>query len=511
MQNAPRTIPAETDLLIIGSGTGGATLAGIVARDTDHRVTLVEAGPDYGPPDRSVWPADLLDPRPGATSHDWGYEGIAHSAQPEPINYWRARVIGGCSSHNYCNASVGHRCDYDGWANMGNPGWNWDSVAPAFDRAKEAMRVHTPSVEELTPYHVAYLDGAAEVGIPRVSEFNNPDEAKGVAPFPVNVSDGMRWNSAFAYIDPVRHKPNLNIVDNALVERVVLEGSKATAVEVFADGQRHTIRARRIVVAGGAYCSPAILMRSGIGDPDQLHRIGINTLHSLPGVGQNLTDHPLLLLLFNPTDKLEKQMAQLGGTARRSEVRTMAKIPSPHCSEGFDLDLISRTLYWPDTDEMQYGIVITMVAPRSRGRLTLTSADPEAKPVIDIGYLTDGPENDLNAVVDGVEISRSIGATIARAGLIDGEKDPGVSTSSRQGLGQWVQRTVNSFAHPSCTCRMGPASDNTAVVDHNGKVHGIDSLYVCDASIFPVVMRAPTNLPTAMVAEHLAARIGDIR
>ncbi len=508
MQNAPRTIPNETDLLVIGAGTGGATLAGIVARDTDHRVTLVEAGPDYGPPDRSVWPADLLDPRPGATSHDWGYTGLAHSAQADHINYWRARVIGGCSSHNYCNASVGHRCDYDGWANMGNPGWDWDSVAPAFARAQEAMRVHAPQVEDLTPYHVAYLDGAAEVGIPQVAEFNNPDEEKGVAPFPINVSDGMRWNSAFAYLDPVRHKANLNIVDNALVERVVLEGDRAVAVEVFADGQSHTIRARRIVVAGGSYCSPAILMKSGIGEADALQRVGVKAVHNLPGVGQNLTDHPLLLVLFNPTDKLEKQMTQLG---RRSEIRTMAKIPSPHCSEGFDLDLISRTLHDPETDEMQYGVVITMVAPRSRGRLSLTSADPEAKPVIDIGYLTDGAENDLGAVVDGVEIARTIGASITRAGLIDGEKDPGASVTSRQGLGQWVQRNVNSFAHPSCTCRMGPASDGGAVVDHNGKVHGIDGLYVCDASIFPVIMRAPTNLPTAMVAEHLAARIGDIR
>ena len=160
---------------------------------------------------------------------------------------------------------------------------------------------------------------------------------------------------------------------------------------------------------------------------------------------------------------------------------------------------------------MQYGVVITMVAPRSRGRLTLTSAEPEAKPVIDMGYLTDSAENDLNAVVDGMEISRSIGATIARSGLIDGELAPGTPVTTRQGLGQFAQRSVSTFAHPSCTCRMGPASDGGAVVDHNGKVHGVDGLYVCDASIFPVVMRAPTNLPTAMVAEHLAARIGDIR
>ena len=511
MQNAPRSIPNETDLLIIGGGTGGATLAGIVARDTSQRVTLVEAGPDYGPPDPEKWPADLLDPRPGSTSHDWGYDGVAHRAQPEAIPYLRARVIGGCSSHNYCNASVGHRCDYDGWAKMGNPGWDWESVAPAFARAQQAMRVHTPDAEGLTPYHVSFLDGAAEVGIPRVPEFNNPDEATGVAPFPVNVSGGMRWNSAFAYLDPVRSRPNLNIVDNALVERVVLQGDRAVAVEVFADGERHTIQARRIVVAGGAYCSPAILMKSGIGDPSALERIGVEPSHSLTGVGQNLTDHPLLLLRFNPTDKLEKQMAQLGEVARRSEVRTMAKVPSPHCGEGFDLDLISRTLYYPETDEMQYGVVITMVAPRSRGRLTLTSGDPEAKPVIDMGYLTDGAENDLNAVVDGVEISRTIGATIARAGLIDGEMDPGAAVSTRQGLGDWVQRSVTTFAHPSCTCRMGPANDSGAVVDHNGQVHGIDGLYVCDASIFPVVMRAPTNLPTAMVAEHLASRIGDIR
>ena len=474
-------------------------------------MTLVEAGPDYGPPDPDRWPADLLDPRPGSTSHDWGYSGIAHAVQSGPIPYLRARVIGGCSSHNYCNASIGHRCDYDGWARLGNPGWDWDSVRPAFERAQKAMRVHTPEEVDLAPYHISFLDGAAEAGIPRVAEFNNVDEAIGVAPFAINVSGGMRWNSAFAYLDPARSRPNLNILDNALVDRVVLQGDRVVAVEVTADGGRHTIHAQRIVVAGGSYCSPAILMRSGIGQADALRAIGVTPLHDLPGVGQSLTDHPLLVILFRPTDKLVKQMAQLGDKARLSEVRTMAKIPSAHCGEGFDLDLISRPLYAPETDELQYGIVITMVAPRSRGRLTLESADPEAAPVIDMGYLTDAEGNDLDAVVDGMEISRTIGDTIARSGLIDGELTPGPSANSRAAMAEFAQRSVTTFAHPSCTCRMGPVSDPTAVVDSNGKVHGIDGLYVCDASIFPVVMRAPTNLPTAMVAEHLAARVADIR
>jgi choline dehydrogenase len=246
-------IPDQIDVLIVGGGTGGASLAGIIAKETKLSVVLLEAGPDYGPIDGNRWPRDLLDARELAYSHDWGYEGVAHPSQGQPLPFHRARVIGGCSAHNYCIALIGHRRDYDHWAELGNPGWDWDSVRPAFERAKGAMAIRIPQEPELTPYHAAYIEAARSFGIPRVTDLNHPDESVGIAPIPFNIYDGIRWNSAFAYLDPVRERPNLTIVDHVLVDRVVVENGRVVAVVAVIGGERRTVAGGRVVLCAGAY------------------------------------------------------------------------------------------------------------------------------------------------------------------------------------------------------------------------------------------------------------------
>ena len=240
-------LPKKIDLLIAGGGTSGAALAGIIARDTDLNVVLLEAGPDYGPLAAGNWPKDLLDARTFGGSHDWGYSGLAHPTHTEPTMFERARVLGGCSAHNGCVALLGHRRDYDGWAELGNQGWDWLSVAPAFTRAKQALRVRIPDDAELTPFQAGFVAGAVASGIPRVADLNDPDDTSGVSPSPANIVEGTRWNTALAYLDPVRRRPNLTIVGNTLVDRVEVQAGRAVAVEAIIDGSRRRIAARRMM------------------------------------------------------------------------------------------------------------------------------------------------------------------------------------------------------------------------------------------------------------------------
>ncbi len=497
----------NTDILIAGGGTAGAALAGIIARDTDLSVLLLEAGPDYGPCDAEMWPADLLDATLFPETHGWGYTGSNHPTHRETSAYDRARVIGGCSSHNGCVAVGGHRRDYDRWAELGNTGWSWEEVAPAFARAKTQLRVHIPPDEVVTPYHQAFMDGAVAAGIPRVADLDDPDDVSGTGVSPVNIAGTTRWNTAFAYLDPMRDKGSLTIVGNALVDRVILEGGKAVAVEAIVDGQPIRFTAQRIVLAAGAYGSPAILMRSGIGNPDDLRRIGIASSHELPGVGAALTDHPLTSMQLEPTPKLVREMEQFSNDHWMPDEQTILKTQSPRCAEAFDLHIYGIIHRAEDGDGWRYSIPSSTVSVASSGSIQLVSADPEAAPIIDHGFLNDPEGIDLAIMTDGLEIGREIAAWMEREGLVSGEILPGREVNTRKALERWATETVRINYHPACSCRMGPATDPLAVVDSRGNVHGIEGLFICDASIFPTLMRANTNLPAAMVAEHLAATI----
>jgi choline dehydrogenase-like flavoprotein len=495
------------DLLIVGGGSAGAALAGIVARDSDQNVLLLEAGPDYGPLDSGGWPADLLDALKFPESHDWGYSGLNRPSHRQRTAYDRARVIGGCSSHNGCVEVIGHRRDYDRWAELGNAGWAWDDVAPAWERAKHALRVRIPGDDELTPFHGAFMEGAIAAGIPRVHDLDDPDDVSATGISPVNIIDGMRWNTAFGYLDPVRERANMTIQSDALVDRVIIENGRAVAVIARIDGESRRIEANRIVIASGAFGSPAILLRSGIGDPDELRALGIEPTHRLPGVGRALTDHPLTSIELRATDKLAREMELFSRERWTPDEQTILKTRSSHCSEAFDLHLYG-ILRRDDSAESgwRYSIPSSTVAVRSSGAVKLTSADPEAPLTIDHGYFTDPEGIDRTVLVDGLELAREIAGNLERIGLVRGELRPGPEAKSRAQLEQFAEETVRINYHPACSCRMGPSSDSEAVVNADGKVHGLDGLYVCDVSISPTLMRANTNLPAVMIGEHLAQR-----
>jgi len=210
-------------------------------------------------------------------------------------------VIGGCSAHNGCVALAGHRRDYDTWAELGNPGWDWASVAAAFERARAALQVRQVDPDEASPFHAAFADACVSAGLARQENLDNPDGVAEVGFSPVNIRDGVRWNAAFAYLDPARACANLQIVGEVLVDRLEVAGGRAVAAHVIRDGIPSSIQAERIVLCGGAYGSPAVLLRSGIGPPDPLRALGIQPVHPLPGVGHGLQDHPSASLTVSGT------------------------------------------------------------------------------------------------------------------------------------------------------------------------------------------------------------------
>lgn len=497
------------DILIAGGGTAGAALAGIIARDTNLRVGLLEAGPDYGPLSSGRWPRDLLDARRIPLSHDWQHSGLNYPGQVEPHPYPRARVIGGCSAHNGCVALLGHQRDYHHWAELGNDGWDWRSVEPAFERAKQNLRVRIPTDPEITPFQAAFIDGAVAAGVPRVEDLNDSLQVEGVAPSPANIVDGVRWNTALAYLDPIRDRPNLTIIGKAVVDRVHVQNGRATGLRAIVDGRPREFSAGRVVISAGAYGSPAILLRSGIGASQEVARLNLPLVHELPSVGQGLTDHPVVHMTLQGSERLNRDMAAFEADHWMPEEQALLKARSTVCEDAFDLHLYAVGGRNPDDGSWWYVIEVSCVDVYSMGTLGITGPELEAEMKIDHGYLSDTEGHDRTVLRDGLKLARQIAGNLLEVGKIDAILAPGDWIQDPAEIDGWLDESVAIYYHPASSCRMGPAGDPHAVVSPHGQVHGLLDLYVCDASIFPRLMRANTNLPALMLAEHMAGWIAN--
>jgi choline dehydrogenase len=497
-------LPKFADTVVIGGGTAGAAVAGLLAECSEQTVLLLEAGPDYGSFADGRWPAELIDAGAIPTTHDWGYDSGKQYA-PRVIGFERARVIGGCSSHNGCAAIWGSGVDYDGWAALGNPGWSTDELRPLFRAGSERLRVRIPEPGEVTPFQRIALDAAADAGIPRVADLNNLDENLGMAPSPANIANGVRWNTAFAYLDPVRERSNLTIVGDSACDRLEIRSGRANAVIVAGRDGPVRIEVGRVIVAAGTYGSPAILLRSGIGDPSELRVAGFTPMHDLPGVGRNLHDHPRVSISYTGTRELEEMMGEFARDHWMPEEQTIAKARSSQCTQAFDLhiypvgglDLATRSGW-------RWTLEIACLTPRSRGALRIASADVTAAPIIDHRYLSDPEDADLRVLADGVAVAREIAAKPALSRFVGSEISLGGSGQSRTETEAFVRANCLHYYHPVGTCRMGPANDRSAVVDARGRIHGLDNAYVADASIMPVIPRANTNIPALVVGERIA-------
>lgn len=499
-------LPQRVDTIICGGGTSGAVVAGLIAELSDQSVLVLESGPDFGPCDSGRWPDDLRDASALGTSCDAGYS--SESSYPDRVvDFERARVIGGCSAHNGCAAIWGSRVDYDAWAAAGLTGWSADDLLPHFREANRRMRVKSYASDEVTPFQQAAIDAAVAWGVPRVEDLNDLDEAQGIAPSPVNIFNGIRWNTSFAYLDPVRSRPNLTIIGGALVERVEVTNGRATGVTVrTSDGTTH-VTADRVVVCGGTYESPALLLRSGIGPADDLRSLGLPVVQDLPGVGANLHDHPSVSLRYNGTPELEERMRQFALAHWRPEEQSIAKIRTsmyPADTPGFDLHFYP--VGGPDPSDparWRWAFPIACMTPRSVGSVTLRSPDPSDRPFINHRYLSDAEGHDRAVLVDGVRIAREIVGSEPLRSLIGEELDPGPDAHDEASITRWVDATVAHYYHPVGTCAMGTAGNPKAVTDATAKVHGIDGLFVADCSIMPTIPRANTNIPAVVVGERV--------
>jgi choline dehydrogenase len=469
------------DVAIAGGGTAGCVLAARLSEDPRRSVCLVEAGPDYGPRSGGAWPADLLDPRSLTFTHDWGAGG-------EDRRSLGARVIGGCSTHNACMAVVGTPDDYDEWG----PEWSHDAFAPYLRRAREALRVVPANTPEPAPLHVAFLEAAVESGLPLLADPDDPARPVGSASLPSNVVDGARWNSAFAYLDAARGRPNLIVLDETTIDRVELEGTRAVAV-VAAGGER--IEAATVVLAAGAYFTPAILLRSGIGPEDELRRHAIPLVVPLP-VGEVLLDHHGTGMRWERTAVLDRATAD--HVARSGPVfqpHAFVKAASSACASGsWDVHLLSWTSPGEDGTGYEASMGVFHVKPRSFGRVRLRSRDPAELPVVERGFGRD--PNDLATIVEALELAREVAARPPLARFLGDEREPGT-----ENLDSYARRTLRNYFHPAGTCGIG------RVVDTRGRVLGIEGLVVADASVMPTIPRANTNLTTVAIAERLAETI----
>ncbi|MEV4422321.1 GMC family oxidoreductase N-terminal domain-containing protein [Patulibacter sp. NPDC049589] len=516
----------NADYVIVGAGSAGCVLANRLSEDPEVRVLLLEAGGKDGSVNVKI-PAAF--PNQFHTKMDWDY-----ATEPEPfvdgkqMYVPRGKSLGGSSSMNAMLYVRGRPLDFDLWADQGAPGWGWDDVLPYFKRAENNARgasefhgvggpVEVADQRSPRPICKDLVDASVAAGIPRATDYNGPEQ-DGVAPFQVFQKNGRRWSSADAYLRPAMKRPNLEVITNALALGLELDGDRVTGVRYRRKGQESLASAgREVILSAGAIGSPQILLLSGIGAADELREVGITPRHELPGVGRNLQDHPFLGALFEVSDEdtlyqADKPKHLLEWALRRSGkltstvaevnafVRTRAGLPAA------DIQFHMGAAYYEEHGEETYdghAIVIapTLVAPKSRGRVWLSSSDPEAKPRI----LTNSLEHpdDLQSLVAGMRLAREIAAQEPLKSKIVKELKPGKELVSDEDLEDDIRKRLMLIYHPVGTCRMSDDAEG-AVVDSELRVHGLQGLRVADASIMPVITGGNTNAPTMMIAERAA-------
>lgn len=465
------------DVAVVGGGTAGCILAARLSENLERSVCLLEAGPDYGPLAAGRWPAEVLDPRELAETHDWGVGG-------EDERSLGARLLGGSSAHNACMVIVGAPADYDEWG----PGWSFAELRPRLDRAQTELGTARANTDRPVSFHAAFLDAAQAVGLPRLTDPNDPDQPVGVAPFPANVVDGRRWNTALAYLEGARERPNLTIAADTLVDRVELDGTRATGV-LAEDGRR--FGASTVVLSAGAYFSPAILLRSGIGPERELRSHGISPVSDL-ATGTRLLDHCGAAVEWQLSASLRDEAQAHARGGGLFGPHTLAKAASSRCPEGiWDLHLLPW-IYRSEGGSYEAQVVVFHMKPLSTGRIRLRSRDPREPPLVERGFLS--REEDLQPLLEGFELTRRIAATPPLSELLRRELRPGPLATEHH-----VRKTIRNYFHPAGTCAIG------TVVDSECRVLGVDGLRVADASVMPTIPRANTNLTTAAIAERVAA------
>ena len=520
------------DYLIVGGGSAGCVLAARLSEDPQVRVALLEAGP----PDKSVLihcPAGLAVLAQNGQAN-WAFDTVPQPGLNGRRGYQpRGKVLGGSSSVNAMVYIRGQRGDYDHWAAEGNAGWSFDEVLPYFRRAEHNERgadawhggggpLNVMDLRSPNRFGPVFVEAARQAGYRLNADFNAAEQ-EGVGLYQVTHRNGERCSAAKAYLAPARVRPNLTVITGVHVTRIVTEGQRATGVEFIQSGHRQRLHAaREVLLCAGALQSPQVLMLSGIGPAGELARHGIAQVHDLPGVGRHLHDHPDVVQVVDAphlkdlfglsfagvmrvlqgifewrrqrSGMLTTNYAEAGGF-----IKSRPDEPTPdlqlHFVIGKLVDHGRKTVFGHG-----YSCHVCLLRPKSRGRVTLASADPLAAPLIDPNFLAE--RDDVDRLVRGFKLMRSILRQPALAGYTGRELDASARAQTDAQIEDFIRNFGDTIYHPVGTCRMG--SGPLDVVDAQLRVRGLHGLRVVDASIMPRIVSGNTNAPTIMIAEKTA-------
>jgi choline dehydrogenase-like flavoprotein len=525
----------DFDYVIVGGGSAGCVLAARLTEDPDVTVALLEAGP----PDRSVLihcPAGLaLLAKNGQAN--WAFATVPQKGLNGRSGYQpRGKVLGGSSSVNAMVYIRGHRCDYDHWAALGNPGWSFDDVLPYFKRSEHNERgadawhgsggpLNVMDLVSPNRFGPIFVRAGVQAGFAENLDFN-AQEQEGVGMYQVTHRNGERFSASKAYLTPNLARPNLKVITDAHATRVLLEGRRATGVEYRQGGALQQLRARReVIVAGGALMSPQLLMLSGIGPGEHLREHGIAVVHDSPGVGANLHDHPDVVQVYNAPHlkdlfglspaglvraikgifewrdfrrgMLTTNFAEAGGFIKSSPQEPVPDLQL-HFVIGKLVDHGRKTVFGHG-----YSCHTCLLRPSSRGSVRLASAQPQAAPLIDPNFL--GERDDVDRMVRGFRLMRHIMTQPALAAYGARELAASADARSEEQIEQFLRERADTIYHPVGTCRMGPGERD--VVDARLRVKGVEGLRVVDASVMPRIIGGNTNAPTVMIAEKASDMI----
>jgi choline dehydrogenase len=529
----------DYDYIVIGAGSAGCVLANRLSADPAMKVLLLEAG------SRDRNPLFRLPMLMGKLMHSGLYNWHYHT-EPEPhLNnrriYWpRGKALGGSSTINGMIYVRGNRHDYDRWAQMGLSGWSYEEVLPAFRKSEahvERDGEFHGKAGELTVCRARgknelfdiFVKAGEEAGHGFNDDFNGATQ-DGFGRYDFTIKDGKRWSTSRAFLYPALGRPNLTVKTGALTERIVIENGWAVGVDyAVARGRMRAHAAREVVLSAGTVNSPQVLLLSGIGPAEEIRRHGLAVVHELPGVGRNMQDHVDCVLAYEcpkpvslygdlRVDKLTLSILQAALTSTGvattfpyeggAFMKSRPGLDAPDIQAHF-MPALEKTanLHWPklfgrQPTEANHGFSIRVgpVNPESRGTITLRSSNPAEAPVIRANYLA--AEFDRKTMLAAIRMMREVVAQKAFDGYRGRELAPGPNLQSDDDLVSWLRVSALTTLHPVGTCKMG--TDDTAVVDAQLKLHGIDGLRVADASVMPVITSGNTNAPTIMIAERAA-------